>query len=233
MSPLEKWLYLNSRLSVGSSDRDALHETGHHEHHLHRQVIKLHVNFYSTRWVKKKQSSHSSFSVSRLINWFSHHLSNFQFRWSWDDWWVTESFCRSHSLCFNLSNKTTWWSRVRLWRSDCLAVDIDKPKPKFVKEVLEKCMRYLSVFQTRVYSSCFIVASLWTKVSVCSFLCRLSYHQRIVDIVPPTFSALIPAEPIFLYKYEDESSCKYASKSIFIFIYWATGLINPLSVTSS
>ncbi|XP_038554678.1 nuclear cap-binding protein subunit 1 [Micropterus salmoides] len=83
--------------------------------------------------------------IDRLINWFSHHLSNFQFRWSWDDW------------------------------SDCLTVDLDKPKPKFVKEVLEKCM-------------------------------RLSYHQRIVDIVPPTFSALIPAEPIFIYKYQDESS---------------------------
>ncbi|KAA8588585.1 hypothetical protein FQN60_009930 [Etheostoma spectabile] len=63
--------------------------------------------------------------VDRLINWFSHHLSNFQFRWSWDDW------------------------------SDCLTMDLEKPKPK------------------------------------------LSYHQRIVDIVPPTFAALIPAEPIF------------------------------------
>lgn len=41
-----------------------------------------------------------------------------------------------------------------------------------------------------------------------NFLCRLSYHQRIVDIVPPTFSALIPPEPIFIYKYEDESACK-------------------------
>uniref|UniRef100_A0A672GDQ7 MIF4G domain-containing protein n=1 Tax=Salarias fasciatus TaxID=181472 RepID=A0A672GDQ7_SALFA len=83
--------------------------------------------------------------IDRLINWFSHHLSNFQFRWSWDDW------------------------------SDCLTVDVDKPKPKFVKEVLEKSM-------------------------------RLSYHQRIVDIVPPTFSALIPADPIFIYKYADESA---------------------------
>ncbi|XP_064193608.1 nuclear cap-binding protein subunit 1 isoform X3 [Anguilla rostrata] len=83
--------------------------------------------------------------VDRLINWFSHHLSNFQFRWSWDDW------------------------------ADCLTQDLDKPKPKFVKEVLEKCM-------------------------------RLSYHQRIVDIVPPTFSALVPANPIYMYKYDDEAN---------------------------
>ncbi|XP_020775622.1 nuclear cap-binding protein subunit 1 isoform X1 [Boleophthalmus pectinirostris] len=83
--------------------------------------------------------------IDRLINWFSHHLSNFQFRWSWDDW------------------------------ADCLTMDLEMPKPKFVKEVLEKSM-------------------------------RLSYHQRIVDIVPPTFSALIPAEPLFIYKYADESS---------------------------
>ncbi|XP_049603900.1 nuclear cap-binding protein subunit 1 isoform X1 [Syngnathus scovelli] len=83
--------------------------------------------------------------IDRLINWFSHHLSNFQFRWSWDDW------------------------------ADCLTLDLEKPKPKFVKEVLEKCM-------------------------------RLSYHQRIVEIVPPTFAALIPAEPIFVYKYETENA---------------------------
>uniref|UniRef100_A0A672QPQ2 Nuclear cap binding protein subunit 1 n=1 Tax=Sinocyclocheilus grahami TaxID=75366 RepID=A0A672QPQ2_SINGR len=82
--------------------------------------------------------------IDRLLNWFSHHLSNFQFRWSWDDW------------------------------ADCLTQDIEKPKPKFVKEVLDKCM-------------------------------RLSYHQRIVDIVPPSFSALIPADPVCSYKYGEEA----------------------------
>ncbi|XP_016102474.1 nuclear cap-binding protein subunit 1-like [Sinocyclocheilus grahami] len=88
----------------------------------------------------------------QLINWFSHHLSNFQFRWSWDDW------------------------------ADCLTQDIEKPKPKFVKEVLEKCM-------------------------------RLSYHQRIVDIVPSSFSALIPANPVCSYKYEEETECMFRLKN--------------------
>uniref|UniRef100_A0A8C2I4P5 Nuclear cap-binding protein subunit 1 n=1 Tax=Cyprinus carpio TaxID=7962 RepID=A0A8C2I4P5_CYPCA len=100
----------------------------------------------ATEMMYMRLDTMNTICIDRLINWFSHHLSNFQFRWSWDDW------------------------------ADCLTQDIEKPKPKFVKEVLEKCM-------------------------------RLSYHQRIVDIVPPSFSALIPANPVCSYKYEEETEC--------------------------
>ena len=34
---------------------------------------------------------------------------------------------------------------------------------------------------------------------------RLSYHQRIVDIVPESFSALIPAKPATVYKFGGEA----------------------------
>ncbi|XP_074424493.1 nuclear cap-binding protein subunit 1-like [Larus michahellis] len=103
------------------------------------EMLYMHLDTMNTTCIDR------AFFFKMFINWFSHHLSNFQFCWSWEDW------------------------------SDCLTQDLEKPKSKFVREVLEKCM-------------------------------RLSYHQRIIDIVPSSFSVLSPANPACIYKYGDESN---------------------------
>lgn len=49
--------------------------------------------------------------MERFIRWFSHHLSNFQFRWSWDEW------------------------------IDCTEKEPGHAKVIFIQEVLQRCLR--------------------------------------------------------------------------------------------
>ena len=49
--------------------------------------------------------------INRFAHWFAYHLSNFQFRWGWDDWSISLKYENLH------------------------------PKPKFIAETLGYCMR--------------------------------------------------------------------------------------------
>ena len=83
--------------------------------------------------------------IERFASWFAYHLSNFQYKWSWEDW------------------------------KECLTEDIESPKNKFLRETLIRCM-------------------------------RLSYHQRMVEIMPESMNKLVPANPKPTYKYESEEA---------------------------
>ena len=81
--------------------------------------------------------------IDRFSTWFAYHLSNFQFRWQWDDW------------------------------TPALTMDPLHPKPKFIRETLIRCM-------------------------------RLSFHGKVVEMVPESFAPLIPELPEPINKYADE-----------------------------
>ncbi|XP_017470240.1 PREDICTED: nuclear cap-binding protein subunit 1 [Rhagoletis zephyria] len=89
----------------------------------------------------------------RFVNWFSYHLSNFKFTWSWEEW------------------------------DSCLLLDPEHPRPKFIQEVLHKCL-------------------------------RLSYHQRIVEMMPEAYAKLIPVAPQPNYKYASEDAASLAGTQV-------------------
>jgi len=49
--------------------------------------------------------------INRFASWFAYHLSNFQFRWGWDDWSISLKYENLH------------------------------PRPKFIAETLGYCLR--------------------------------------------------------------------------------------------
>ncbi|KAK0167958.1 hypothetical protein PV327_001806 [Microctonus hyperodae] len=99
----------------------------------------------ATEILFRRIDSMAAASFDRFVWWFAYHLSNFQFRWSWEDW------------------------------DSCLQRDIEHPRPKFIREVLLKAL-------------------------------RLSYHQRIRDMMPESYSELLPAMPEPIYKYTSEEA---------------------------
>lgn len=103
----------------------------------------------------------------RFVNWFSYHLSNFQFRWSWDDW------------------------------DSCLLLEQEHPRPKFIQEVLLKSLR------------CVVYFSFIDLFFHIYLVLRLSYHQRIKDMMPETYSKLIPVPGTPDYKYTSEGAGKF------------------------
>ena len=83
--------------------------------------------------------------IERFSSWFAYHLSNFHYKWSWEEW------------------------------KPSLNEDLESPKNKFLSETLIRCM-------------------------------RLSYHQRVVDIMPPSMTNLIPENPKPLYRYVSDEA---------------------------
>ncbi|XP_017081794.2 nuclear cap-binding protein subunit 1 [Drosophila eugracilis] len=86
----------------------------------------------------------------RLVNWLSHHLSNFGYTWQWNRW------CQSLPASM-----------------DSIQTNIE-PKVVFLRELLKKCL-------------------------------RLSYHQKIVGIIPGIMARLLPPVCLPHLKFVDQS----------------------------
>ncbi|XP_033749402.1 nuclear cap-binding protein subunit 1-like [Pecten maximus] len=65
----------------------------------------------ATEMIYERLDTMNTTAMERFVSWFAYHLSNFQFRWSWDDW------------------------------SSCLESDHELPKAKFICEALHKALR--------------------------------------------------------------------------------------------
>lgn len=116
------------------------------------ELCKLQPNFIplvlaqATDLLFERLDSMKTACIERFSAWFAYHLSNFQFKWSWEDW------------------------------KDCCEADRDSPKQKFLRETLLRAI-------------------------------RLSYHQRIAEIIPPAMApAILPAEPKPTYRYVSEEA---------------------------
>lgn len=81
------------------------------------ELCKMQPNFMpqvlaqATELLFDRLPSMKTACIERFSSWFAYHISNFQYKWSWEDW------------------------------KDCLVEDAQSPKNKFLKDTLIRCMR--------------------------------------------------------------------------------------------
>lgn len=100
------------------------------------------------------------------MNWFSYHLSNFQYVWSWAEW--TDFVSVNPNLPFSFTFQLNSFDKRRI----------------FIKEVLEKCL-------------------------------HLSYHDRLVKLLPEEYAPLIPEVPAISYALSEPDHPAFEQAKLF------------------
>lgn len=129
----------------------------------------------ATELLFDRLTSMKTVCIERFAAWFSYHLSNFQFKWSWDDW------------------------------RECCADDRDSPKQVF--SFLFAFIKWKQWNQTDLKQK-FLRETLLLAM-------RLSYHQRIVEIIPASMaSAIVPVETKPTYRYVSEQASELEGTAV-------------------
>jgi nuclear cap-binding protein subunit 1 len=117
--------------------------------------------------------------AERFCDWFSHHLSNFDFKWHWQKW-----YARARSLSLSLHRALRHgvvWPNAAVFvcracraclRAYVLKMNEEEPKRLVVREILERTM--------------------W-----------LAYYERVARTLPEEFIELMPCRPAPFLKYAD------------------------------
>ncbi len=112
--------------------------------------------------------------IDRFAEWFSIHLSNFEYKWTWANWdyiFTDESTTTKTSPPASPSNTEN--------KTPPEINEVEKPnsfinelKRKFVTDVLERTV-------------------------------RLAYWERVRPTIPEEFAVLLPSKPVPNYKFDD------------------------------
>lgn len=123
--------------------------------------------------IYNRLNSMSVACFDRLVNWVSHHISNFGFNCQWSKW--------AQGLPSPI---------------DPSATNL-QPKVVFLRELLKKCFRCVTFL--------FSVANNMKYILLYLPIIRLSYHQRIKDVVPDILADFLPPPVLPHFKFVDET----------------------------